>query len=115
LESEHLDIYCMPATKHAINSHGRGPRRKNKETLDGEDDEDDFYCAATADSLLVEWIVDNAQPYSVVSRLSFKKFCHALNPRHTLPTRKRINVLVIGQWKVTKIEAAELVVKELQG
>ena len=51
------------------------------------------------DSLLVDWIVDDQQPFQVVVNKRFVKLVDGLNPSYKLPVRQTVNKIIDSKYE----------------
>ncbi|KAM9364903.1 E3 SUMO-protein ligase ZBED1-like [Pholidichthys leucotaenia] len=59
----------------------------------------------TIDEALVDMLIKDTQPYSIVEDQGFRKLVEALNPNYVLPRRKALKAMVEARHKVTMEKA----------
>lgn len=68
-----------------------------------------------ADDLLVDWIVNHSQPFSVVEQQDFIEFCHTLRSDYALPTRSTVRARILKRWAHEKAAVRQRLEKDLNG
>ena len=53
---------------------------------------------------LVNWVVVDQQPFTVVDNLSFQKFMSSVQPRYKLPTRQTLKEMILLKFKTAREE-----------
>lgn len=74
---------------------------------------DGAFSKTNADSALVDWIVENSQPFSVVDQKRFITFCNTLQPTYNVPVRQTVRRHVLQKWKIEKELVKKTMVEEI--
>jgi hypothetical protein len=53
---------------------------------------------------LVNWIIIDQQPFTIVDNLSFRKFMLSVQPRYKLPTRSTLKDMILSKFKTAREE-----------
>ncbi|EXX66656.1 zinc finger BED domain-containing protein 4-like [Rhizophagus irregularis DAOM 181602=DAOM 197198] len=61
---------------------------------------------------LVNWIIDDLQPFSVVNNPSFRIFCNELDPAFLVPEAKTIKAIIYQAYNFTYPKIVEQIGKE---
>ena len=68
-----------------------------------------------ADKKLVDWIVNHAQPFTVVDQDDFVEFILALRPEYPLPARNTVRAKILERWAGEKKKVRMKLAQELFG
>ncbi|XP_051962567.1 zinc finger BED domain-containing protein 4-like [Xyrauchen texanus] len=63
------------------------------------------------DESLVNMVIEDSQPFTIVEDKGFRKLVKALNPTYVLPTRQALKAMVEDKYKESKEKAKALVLK----
>lgn len=104
LIKHHNAIYTpQDPTQTTLRHHGFKGQLGKRKTMSS----NDFTIAdkTLADRVLSNWIVNHAQPFTVVEHADFVEFCSTLRGSYSLPTRNTLRNRVIQQWTDEKNRA----------
>ncbi|XP_027130285.1 zinc finger BED domain-containing protein 1-like [Larimichthys crocea] len=61
------------------------------------------------DEALVNMVVNDSQPFSIVDDCGFKEFVALLDPTYTLPSRQALKNMVVHRYEMEKTKAKSVV------
>lgn len=54
--------------------------------------------------ILVNWIILDQQPFTIVDNLNFQKFISSIQPRYKLPIRHTLKKMILSKFKTARVE-----------
>jgi hypothetical protein len=82
----------------SVESGGQSSRKRKAGNNDNFTKSDIEYC----NRKLTDWIVNHAQPFSVVEQADFREFCSSLREEYPMPTRNTIKHRILQRWQDEK-------------
>src|SRR5690349_21312063 len=111
----HSDRYSVSDPKQTkLRHHGFAPitgTKRSRMTTGGFSSVDKTY----ADQKLTDWVVNKAQPFSVVEHTEFQEFCNVLRGEYHLPGRTTLRSRIIHRWQEQKNITRQKLLKDVAG
>lgn len=108
LSSCHPDMYKPPA---------KSAKKRLASVIDAAADHQHghVFRQEDVDEKLIDWIVANSHPFSVVEQPEFIEFVAALQPGYAVPKRKAVKAKIIERWKLAKEDVRRSVISDTEG